>query len=288
MDSPAQISVIVTTYARPKALSLVLRALAIQSCPEFEVVVAEDGIDGETEAIVRRMTSEFRCPIKHVRHEDKGFRVATIRNKAVARSSGDYLVFLDGDCIPRRDFVERHSSLAEAGWFVTGRRARLTRTFTEEVEQNELSICEWNLFRWTTAFVKGQYGPWSAFWQLPLSKLASKTQATKWRGAAGCNMAIWRKDFLAVNGFDEAFEGWGFEDTELALRLINLGRRRIKCYFGIPVIHLWHPPSKRRNTQKNMRRALEHEKERLTRAETGVDRHLENSAALSVRAMPGR
>src|SRR5580704_18220268 len=125
------ISVIVTTYNREDALDAVLRSLSRQTDGEFEIVVADDGSRPETARLVEAWTARMRVPIKHVWHEDRGFRLAEIRNRAIRAGTGSYCIFLDGDCIARPDFVAAHRRLAEPGYFVTGNRVLLSARLSE-------------------------------------------------------------------------------------------------------------------------------------------------------------
>ncbi len=137
------ISVIVTTYNRDEALAAVLRSLARQTDPNFEVIVADDGSGPSTAALVESWQARAGHRVVHVWHEDRGFRAAEIRNRAILAARGAYCVFLDGDCIVRPDFVAAHRRLAEAGWFVTGNRMLLSRELTESVLRDELAPENW-------------------------------------------------------------------------------------------------------------------------------------------------
>ena len=127
------ISVIVATYNRPDALDAVLRSLAGQGDRDFEIVVADDGSHSDTGRLVADWAKRTSIPVNHVWHEDKGFRLAEIRNRAIRVSGGSYCIFLDGDCLARRDFVAAHRALARPGWFVTGSRLLLSRELTADV-----------------------------------------------------------------------------------------------------------------------------------------------------------
>ena len=146
-----QISVIVTTYNRPDALTLVLHGLAAQTDSNFEVIVADDGSNDDTRQMIHRFQSESQLVLKQVWHEDEGFRAAAIRNKAVAASEGDYLVFLDGDCMVFPDFLAEHVRLREPRRFTTGNRMLLNRELTEETLNHKLPLHQWTYVQWTTA-----------------------------------------------------------------------------------------------------------------------------------------
>ena len=144
MGSMAElISVIVTTYNREDALDAVLRALSRQTDRAFEVVIADDGSGPATATVVAAWKGRLGVPLAHVWHEDRGFRAAEIRNRAILVSQGSYCIFLDGDCLPRADFVAAHRRLAEGGWFVTGNRVLMSRALTETVLRDRLTPEAW-------------------------------------------------------------------------------------------------------------------------------------------------
>ena len=137
-------SLIVTTYNRPDALAAVLAGLLAQEDRGFEVLIADDGSRDDTRALVEHTAAGAPIRIAHVWQDDRGFRAGAARNRAVARACGEYLVFLDGDCVPRPDFVARHRRLAERGWMVAGNRILLSQSFTREVLQAMPPIHAWS------------------------------------------------------------------------------------------------------------------------------------------------
>src|SRR5262249_3349059 len=148
MDVSDLISIIVTTYNREDALDAVLRSLAQQSDPAFEIIVADDGSGPATAKLIDRWKSKIGRRLEHVWHPDRGFRAAEIRNRAILISHGTYCVFLDGDCIVRPYFVASHRRLAEARWFVTGNRVLLSPELTAKVLRDKLTPENWTLARW--------------------------------------------------------------------------------------------------------------------------------------------
>ena len=176
------ISVIVTTYERPDALDAVLRGLDAQTDASFEVIVADDGSGPETAALVTRWQDEGRFPIAHVWQENKGFRAAAIRTRAIAQSRGALCIFLDGDCIPRPDFVAQHRRLAEPGWFVAGNRMLLSSALTEEILRTGVAAGQWGIGEWIWLRRRGKINRLSPFLSLPLGPLR-KLEAKRWRGA---------------------------------------------------------------------------------------------------------
>jgi glycosyltransferase involved in cell wall biosynthesis len=254
------ISVIVSTYNRADALDAVLRSLSRQSDRHFEIVVADDGSGAATGRVVRDWTARAQVAVKHVWHEDRGFRLAEIRNLGIRESAGRYLVFLDGDCITRPSFVAAHRRLAEPGWFVTGNRIlmsqRLTSRVLAEASTARPEPESFGPLTHVSLRARGDLNRLAPLLALPLGSLR-KRRATQWRGANGSNMAFWRGDIEAVDGFDAAFTGWGREDSDIFIRLIRAGVRRKDGRFATGVLHLWHHEADRSGLDTNERRLAE-------------------------------
>lgn len=247
------ISVIVATYNRPDALDAVLRGLSRQTDRDFEIVIADDGSGPETAQTVKRWAAVTNVPLTHVWHEDRGFRLAEIRNRAILRGRGVYCIFLDGDCIPRPDFVAAHRRLAEPGWFVAGNRVLLSRVLTERVLAENLEPENWGLAEILRQRLSGGINRIAALLTFPLGALR-RINATRWQGARGGNLAIFRSDLDRVDGFDAAFSGWGREDSDIIVRLVRGGIRRKDGRFATGVLHLWHPENDRSSLEDNQSR----------------------------------
>lgn len=256
------LSLIITTYNRPEALRLVLQGVARQrlggvlQAAQVEVLVADDGSREDTRALVQERARDFPFVLHHVWHEDRGFRAGAIRNRAAIRAQGRYLVFVDGDCIPAPDFLRRHWQLAEPGWCVAGNRALLSERFTAEISASQNSeLLDWSAADGWRAHRRGEIN--KAF---PLARLAlgplRKLSARDWKIFRTCNVAIWREDFERVNGFDEDFQGWGYEDSDLAVRLLRSGCRIKNGRFAALVYHLWHRENDRAQQAENWQRFL--------------------------------
>ncbi len=266
------ISVVVATYTRPDALAAVLRSLAKQDDRQFEVVVADDGSKQDTEAVVRRAQTTAPMPLLHVWQEDTGFRLAAVRNRATAHAHGDYLIYLDGDCIVRRHFVRAHRALAEASWCVTGGRVLLSEAFTRAALANGTAVEDWSVAGATLAAVQGKVNRASSLPRLPLGPIR-KFGGRRWQRLRGCNFSAFRTDIEKVNGFDECFQGWGFEDSDFAARLIESGVRLKNGRLATNVYHLWHPESDRTAHSENWQRLQARISSRETRAQVGLDQY---------------
>lgn len=231
------ISIIISTYNRSDALITVLKALCTQTDEQFEVVIADDGSQPETLAAIKKVSWPFAW--RHVWQVDEGFRAARIRNRAVANSRGGYIVFLDGDCVPLPSFVAQHRRLSEQNWFVAGNRVLLSERFTTEVIANDVDVQNQTFKYWRRAKKAGNCNRMLPFLQLPLGP-CRKVRGSRWKGVKTCNLAMWRRDFDVVGGFDEAYQGWGYEDSDLVIRLLAKGVKRKSGKFAVPVLHLWH------------------------------------------------
>lgn len=269
---------IVTTYNRPDALSAVIRALLHQTDANFEVVIADDGSAEPTREMIRtlqRSTSkEGPKRIIHAWQPDHGFRASAARNLGVFASHGDYLIFLDGDCLPRPDFVERHRLIAEAGFMVSGSRVLLSEKFTNKLLAGiqPVPVYGRGLLYWLAQRLAGNANKVVPLIHLPDSRLRHY-RAVRWNRIKSCNLAIWRNDFSAVNGFDESFTGWGHEDADLVLRLARHGVRRKGGAFSTEVFHLWHRENTRAEESENRRRVEERMQSGLIKAPVGLRDH---------------
>jgi len=267
------VSVIVTTYNWPKALDRVLAALNEQDYPDIEVIVADDGSQDDTASLIQSWQSRFAFPLIHCWQSDEGFRAAMVRNRAVACARHEYLIFIDGDCIVFPHFVSRHVQLAEKRWFVAGNRVLLDESFTAEVLQTSLPVHRWSLAKWLKARWQGHCNRVLPLYCLPLGALR-KSAPLKWQGAKTCNLGVWREDFIAVNGFDESFEGWGFEDSDCVIRLQRAKVFHKSGKYAVPVLHLWHPTASREQVEKNAKRLEITKQSSLIQSIKGVEQYL--------------
>lgn len=260
-------SLIITTYNRPDALGLILQALnAQQNSPYFEIIIADDGSTRETQDLIHSASLTSQHPIRHFWQPDQGFRAARVRNQAIALANGDYLIFLDGDCVPLPSFVYEHAQLAEANHFVVGHRVLLNATLTAQVINQQLPIWSWSLWDWTLAYLQQKINrllpllplnTLSLFRKLPIKSSnysIFKHKKCPWQGAKTCNLGIWRSNIIKINGFNEDFQGWGHEDAEMVIRLLRSGIARKEGRFRVPVLHLWHPQADRGQTLLNQQR----------------------------------
>lgn len=270
-----RLSVIVSTYEQPEWLGKVLWGYAHQSFRDFELVVADDGSGPGTRRVVEALRSSVGAPLHHIWHEDRGFRKCEILNKAVLATSGEYLVFTDGDCIPRLDFLTMHDALAEPGRFLSGGALRIPGDIGERLTREDIRYGRFSDFRWlrasgapfTRRLLRYAIGPRTA---RVLDRLTPT--APTWNGG---NSSAWRTDVLAANGFDERL-GYGGEDREFGERLERAGIRGKQVRHRALVVHMEHERGYDRPEVIRANDAIRREAARrgLTRTEFGLDRHV--------------
>ena len=249
------ISILLATYNWPQALKLCLESLATQTDRDFEIIIADDGSTHNTTQLIDSYKDIL--PITHLWQEDEGFRKTKILNQAIATAQGDYLIFLDGDCIVQPDFVERHRQLAQKGYLVTGSRVLLNEKLTQDL----LSWKTWDFTQFRSQLLSNRLnGQINKLLPL-LVKLGNGSwrdyKKFVWRRIKGCNMACWKADAQAIGGFDETMTGWGHEDADFVFRLQRHHIKRKSGSWSTEVFHLFHPIHDQSNAEENARRVRE-------------------------------
>lgn len=234
-----QLSVLLSTYNSADLLEKVLVGYQRQRILDFELLVADDGSGTETRELIERMRGEVSYDLRHVWHEDRGFRKCRILNRAIEEASGDYLVLSDGDCIPWSSFLTVHREHARPRLFLSGGYHRMSRQLSESVTCADVAKGRIEDLGWLRA--RGLDRSWRS------RRLAAGGAAAaaldlltptrpSWNGH---NASGWKTDLLEVNGFDERM-GWGGEDRELGERLVNLGVRGRQIRHRAILMHLCH------------------------------------------------
>lgn len=261
---------VVLTYNRSDALLAVLRALAPQCGAGDAVVIADDGSRPEHVQALRAGLPAFACEVRHVWHPDTGFTAARARNLGALAARSDYIVFLDGDCIPQARFAEMHRRLARPGCFVNGSRVLLDEALTRRVLSGEVDPLTLGALDWLRLRAQGHVNKLAHLLQWPGAP-GRMERRFRWKGIRSANFGVSMRDLQAVNGFDEIYSGWGHEDADLVLRLHHAGLARRNGFLATEVFHLWHAESGRAREGENRRRVEQRQAAGLVRAETGLD-----------------
>ncbi|MET3112755.1 glycosyltransferase involved in cell wall biosynthesis [Pedobacter sp. CG_S7] len=269
MHKNIKVTLLIATYNWPKALELVFLSVLAQTKMPDEIIIADDGSTEETKAMIEKYACLFSIPVKHIWHEDKGFRLAKIRNKAIAQSSGQYIIQIDGDIILHRHFIQDHINFALPKTFVRASRIYINEQTSNERLKNKL-------FK-INAFSKGISNIFSALrmpilW--PLFDEKYKNKGDERYEIHGCNMAFWRSDAIKVNGYNEQFNGWGPEDKEFIARLLNLGLKKRFLKLGAIAFHLYHKESPKTYLKENEKAFKETISLKKVYCKTGINQYL--------------
>lgn len=239
------ISLIVSFYNKVELLKLIFAALEVQTYHNFEVIIADDGSKPEVIEEITKIKSDYFFTIKHVWHEDNGWQKNIILNQAVKASEGEYLIFIDGDCIPEKHFIQEHVENRADHQVISGRRVMLTESISNKVTINKikngyLNFCVTFPLFFETVF-KGKRTYMENMLRIRNKFLRSIFLRNRKRYILGCNYSISKSDLLKVNGFDERFvyPGTG-EDTDLEARLSRIGVYSISKKQLVTIFHYYH------------------------------------------------
>ena len=260
-----KLSLIITTYNWPDSLVLTLKSIENQTISPDEVIIADDGSTDETQEVISKFQQDSELKIIHSWQEDLGFRAAKARNKAIAKSSGDYIVLIDGDIILHPKFIQDHVKNAKVGYFIQGSRVLFNQDITEQIiisKRISFSI-----------FSRGMQSRKNAIHSNLLSKICS-TNKNSLRGTRCCNIAFFKQDCINVNGFNNEFEGWGKEDSEFVVRLFNSGLNRKNVRFNAIQYHLWHKESDRTSLDYNNKLLQNSIENKLKVCKKGINKYI--------------
>lgn len=239
------ISLIVSTYNWPEALEKCIQRVLKQTLLPDEILVADDGSGANTKELIERLKRDSAIPIVHIWHPDNGFRLSAIRNKAIAQAQYDYIIQIDGDILIDDEFIKDHLALAKKNAFLCGSRVLLTEAYSKQL-LNQSAVEKLNRFKFPLGSVLNSL-------RIPfLSKImADRYKKNIPRALRGCNMSFWKKDLTNINGYNESIQGWGSEDAELAIRLINNGIKKRFLKFGAIAYHIFHNENSKSNLPEN-------------------------------------
>ncbi|ARN77650.1 glycosyl transferase [Nonlabens spongiae] len=258
-------ALVVTTYNWPEALSIQLKSIERLTKLPDQVIIADDGSGKETLEVIEQFKSKSDLNVKHVWHEDRGFRRSAILNKAIAQCDADYIIQSDGDCILHHSFVDDHLRHSAANTYLHGSRVNIQKELADKILESQ----QYNL----NVFSQGIKKRMRAL-HLPVLSTMNKAEQFLSKKIRGCNLSYWRKDFLNVNGYNEDIEGWGKEDSELILRMLNSGVSGKRLKFAAIVFHLWHKEQDKSGVEANIRLEEKTRNENISWIENGVAKYL--------------
>lgn len=261
------ISVIISTYNSTEWLKKVIWGYNTQTYRNFEMVIADDGSRKDTFDLIEELKKEVFYPIIHVWHEDNGFQKSQILNKAIVACTTDYIMMSDGDCIPRPDFVEQHIKFREEGYFLSGGYHKLPLQLSKDISKSDIyaDLC------FDVSWLR-KHGMKSSFKNNKITATGLKSSilnfltptTPSWNGH---NASGWKKDILAINGFDERMQ-YGGQDRELGERLVNYGIKPKQIRYSTVCLHLDHPrgyaTEESINKNRNIRKETKVEKKKWT------------------------
>lgn len=265
------VAILISTYNWPGALRLCVEGVSQQSIQPAEIIICDDGSTSETKKLIESLREKISIPIKHIWQPDDGFRVAKVRNKGIASTQCDYIVQIDGDILMHRDFIKDHLNLCKNNCFITGSRVLLSKNVTNALLQNKIGGND--LYRsFSNKNILNRV-------RIPLiQKVFANYYKIRGKNryyVKGCNMSFWRTDLIKVNGYDESFFGWGLEDNDIAIRLMNAGVKKRFLKLGGVCYHLNHDLVSREHERENQIKLNKVIEENLVKAKIGLDQYNE-------------
>lgn len=248
-----EITVIIATYNKVDWLEKVLYGYSVQTTTKFNLIIADDGSTSETKALIDQFKANYPVEITHAWHEDKGYRRQKILNEAIVMASNPYILFTDGDCIPREDFVETHAKYAEKGYFLSGGYCKLPMSTSQIITEHDIKTKACFEVKWLKS--KGELGQRNQLKLNAKEGLANFLDVVTPTGATfnNCNSSAWKSDLIAINGYDERMQ-YGGPDRELGERLINYGIKTKQIRHKAICLHLDH--ARGYKTQESLDRNL--------------------------------
>ncbi|WP_281239282.1 glycosyltransferase family 2 protein [Flavobacterium praedii] len=258
-------ALLISTYNWPDALDLVLKSILNQTTLPDEILIADDGSSNETKALIDRFRNEINVPICHVWQEDVGFRKSKILNKAISQTNADYIIQIDGDCILHKKFISDHLDSVQKGFYLYGSRVNILPEYVDEVIEKKTT--DFNFF---SNEIKNRSRSLSisflSKWYKPHYGISKKFR--------GCNVSFWRKDLIDINGYNEDFEGWGREDSDLVIRMGNNGVKAKRLRYAGILYHIFHKSNSKSNLELNNKIQKETIDKGIIKITNGINQYL--------------
>jgi glycosyltransferase involved in cell wall biosynthesis len=258
-------ALLISTYNWPEAIELVLNSALVQSVFFTEIIIADDGSNEDTKQLIEQFQQKTDMPIHHIWQEDLGFRKSKILNKAIAQTTADYIIQVDGDCIMHENFVEDHVKAAQKGVYLYGSRVNILPNFVADIfAKKQIN------FNFFSKQIKNK----TRSLHIPFLSKFYKIHDGISKKFRGCNVSYWRDDFIAINGYNEDFEGWGREDSDLVIRMGNNGVKAKRIRYAGIVFHIHHKINSKQNFELNDKIQNETILKKTIRVVKGIDQYL--------------
>lgn len=266
-NSQLDCSLLISTYNWPEALECCLNSILDQTILPNEIIIADDGSKKETKDLIALWKKKSNLSVKHVWHPDEGFRLSEIRNRAIVSANSPYIIQIDGDIIMTPKFIEDHLLSAAYGTFLCGSRVTLTEETTNKLLSGKQKRP--SLFQIPLGFLFNNI-------RIPIISafFAVNFRVNQIDRLRGCNMSFWKDDLLKVNGYNEDIKGWGPEDKELAVRLINSGVEKRSLKFLAIQYHLFHKETSKNSVEFNRQLLKKASFEKNKWAKNGISKHI--------------
>jgi len=260
-------TLIISTYNTSDKLRRCLQSVLKQQVMPSEIIIADDGSGDDTKKVIDEIATVSVIPIIRVWQPDEGFRLARIRNKAFLKASGEYIISIDGDILLNKNFIHDHLRFACYGHFIAGERAFLNIIATQKYldEQNGFPS-------FFTKYLQKRIHALRCFLIAKIYCFV-RHSIQPYLYVIGCNMSFWKSDLLKINGYNEAFCGWGSEDVDVAVRLFNSGVKQRFLQFYAIAFHLYHPENDRSSVATNDMLFRQSIANKTTYVEQGIDKH---------------
>jgi len=263
-----KVALLISTYNWVDALDLVLQAVLQQVQLPDEILIADDGSTSQTLALIETYRKKISIPIHYYWHEDKGFRKSRILNKAIAASTADYIIQIDGDCIAHPYFIRDHIEMMQENVFLYGSRVNIPERALNTVLKQRVSQ-----FSFYSPLIKKR----TRNLRFPLLRNQYSAKEGFSNKVRGCNISYWKANMVAVNGYNEDMEGWGREDSELIIRMLNNGIQGKRLKFGGIVYHIYHPEKSKEHLAENSKIQQHAIDEKQVWCANGINKYLEDS-----------
>lgn len=265
MKATINCSLITPTYNWTEALELLLLSVLQQTILPNEVIIADDGSTNETKLLIENFQKTFPIPLLHVWHEDLKNRKPKIMNKAIAKSSYEYIIEIDGDIIMNKHFVEDHLQFAQKGFYLYGSRVNIKENLLKKIFSKKTTH-----FNLLSSGIKKRARTIRIPFMMKFTEIVS-LRSSKLRG---CNMSFWKDDFIKINGFNESLVGWGIDDSEMIERLHNIGLKGKRLKFAGIVYHIYHKEQSKSHIEVNNDIERLTKEKKLTFIENGINQYL--------------